>query len=380
MIAPLYIAFVLFGASLGYAVVLTAWRERLRKAQGEERMPAMERPPVALIVPARNAEHTLVPLLQDLNAQDLPKDQVQVIVVDDHSSDGTARIVKSMLARWPQLQYRPNVGEGKKAAITCGVKDALHDVIILTDADARCGRQRVPVIAEVMAKDRLDLLVLPVRTVGNGTFLGRLQEEEQAALLGMAMGQALLGRPGLAYGANLAFRREAFEAVGGYGGDRFASGDDVFLVQRMKKAGKTLGVLADRDALVTVEAEPTWRGFLTQRLRWAGKMRGVRGGMPWMGLFALFLPWALCGASVRLTAADIIAPDGVETLLMVAFGWLLWVVPTTALVLEVRRMLGQRRMAMVTVVCQMLFTVYAPLVAILSLVYRPRWKGRRLAR
>lgn len=378
MTTALYIAFVLFGIALVYAVVLSAWRDRLRREVGVARGPAARAPGVTLIVPARDAERTLTPLLQDLHAQDLPKEWAQVIVVDDHSSDGTARIVQGMMHRWPQLQLVQNAGEGKKAAITSGVAAATHGLVILTDADARCGRARARLIAEVMERDHLDLLILPVRTSGNGSFVGRLQEEEQAGMLGMAMGEALLGRPGLAYGANLAFRREAFDAVGGYAGERFASGDDVFLVQRMRKARKRVGALYDADALVTVEAEPTWRVFVEQRVRWAGKMRGVRGGMPWVGLLALLLPWALWWAGTRIEASGMVEEYGVETLLFLLLGWLLWVVPTAALVLEVRRNLGQQRSVLVTVGCQLLFAVYAPLIALVSLVYRPRWKGRRV--
>ncbi|MBX2974248.1 MAG: glycosyltransferase [Flavobacteriales bacterium] len=376
MTTPLALAFVLFAAALLQAVLLSAWRDRLRKERGRKHMPSGESPAVTMIVPARDAERTLIPLLQDLNAQDLPKEQVQVIVVDDHSTDGTAHIVESMIPRWPQLQLVRNDGEGKKAAITRGVEAAKHDVIILTDADARCGRERARLIADAMERDRLDLLILPARTMGGGGFVGRLQEEEQAGLLGMAMGEVLLGRPGLAYGANIAFRRSAFSAVGGYGGDRFASGDDLFLVQRMKKAGKRIGGLLDVDALVTVEAEPTWRGFVRQRLRWAGKMRGVRSAMPWAGL--LLLPWALLWVSLRFSAGQLMEEHGVETLLLLVFAWLLWVVPVTALVLEVRRFLGQRRSALVTAWCYALFTVYSPVIALVSLFYRPQWKGRRV--
>lgn len=378
MNATLYIAFVLFGGALIYAVVLSAWRDRLRQTQLNIPVRACGTPPaVTMIVPARDAEHTLAPLLQDLNAQDLPKDCVQVIVVDDHSSDGTAQVVLGMMPRWPQLQLMGNAGEGKKAAITTGVAAALHGIVILTDADARCGRERARLIAGAMEHDHLDLLILPVRTTGAGSFVGRLQEEEQAGLLGMALGEALLGRPGLAYGANLAFRREAFEAVGGYAGERFASGDDVFLVQRMKKAGKRIGAGYANDVAVTVEAEPTWWGFVQQRLRWAGKMRSVGGGMPWVGLLVLVLPWALWWASMCFDAETLLSELGLEAMLFLALGWLLWAVPSVGLVLEVRRQLGQSPSVLVTVGCQALFTVYAPIIAVLALVYRPRWKGRR---
>ncbi len=378
MTSPLYIALGLFGVALLQALVLSAWHDRIRKerVKKRERPDAREGSSATIIVPARDAESTLIPLLQDLNAQDLPKERVEVIVVDDHSSDGTARIVQVMLRNWPQLRLLRNEGEGKKAAITTGVKNAKHDVIVLTDADARCDRERVRSIVEAMAD--VDLLILPVRTEGDGSFIGRLQEEEQAGLLGMAAGEVLLGRAGLAYGANLAFHRSAFALVGGYAGERFVSGDDVFLVQRMKKADKRIAFLLDQRALVTVQAAPSWKAFFQQRVRWAGKMRGVRGAMPWTGLIALLLPWFLSWASSRFEWSSVMEESGLETLLLLCAAVLLWLVPVIRLVLEVQRFLGQRRWPIVSVLCFLLFTVYSPLIVLASFVYRPKWKGRRV--
>lgn len=379
MTTEFWIVFGLFGGCLLQALLFTAWRDCVRRAAMvvEETPPGSTRYAVSLVVPARNAEDTLAPLLQDLHAQDLPKERVEVIVVDDHSSDGTLRIVQGMMRTWPRLRVLPNAGVGKKAAITTGVRHAQHDLIVLTDADARCGASRVRAIVEAMRNDT-DLLVLPVRTDGGDGFLGRLQEEEQAALLGMAAGEGLLGRVGMAYGANLAFRRAAFDAVGGYTGDRYASGDDLFLVQRMKRASHRIAFLADRRAMVTVQGEHTWRGFLRQRLRWAGKMRGVRGGMPWIGMLALGLPWCLLAVSLRFGPDDLLHAYGVEHLMLLLGAWLLWSVPAIVLVQEVRRYLGQRSLAMVTLCCQVLFSVYAPLIALASFVVRPAWKGRKL--
>ena len=378
---PLIPSFALFTAALVHTLVVNGWRDRLKQAI--EAPTALndvaDRPPhVTVIVPARNAADTLVPLLQDLNAQDHPKEWFSVIVVDDHSEDHTASIVEGMMRMWPQLLLLRNKGEGKKAAITAGVDGAHEGIIVLTDADARCGRSRLRNIVLRMQRDGLDLLLLPVRTESAGGFVGRLQEEEQAGLLGMAASEALLGRPSLAYGANLAFTRKAFNEVGGYSGDRFASGDDVFLLQRMKKADKRIGFVYDERVLVTVKAETTWSAFIQQRLRWAGKMRGVRGAFSWVGLLALLLPWLLVAATVRFRAQAIMEGRGFEAVLFLVLAWLLWIIPPVALVGDVRGFFGQRRSPLITTFCYVLFAVYAPLIAIASFFIRPRWKGRRI--
>ena len=373
MTTDLYFIFALFAVALVLGIVLNALRDRLRV--GKPRAISPSSMSISMVVPARDAASTIVPLLQDLHAQDLDKERIEVIVVDDHSGDGTDRLAQGMCARWPQLRVLRNSGVGKKAAITTGVHAARHGVILLTDADARVGPIRSRMVVEAMEQQGADLMVLPVRTIGQGG-LGRLQEEEQAGLTGLAVGAASSGWPSLASGANLAFSRQAFLDCGGYDGDTYTSGDDVFLVQRMRKAGKRIGGYFHLDVVVTVEAEHTWRGFWAQRLRWAGKMRGVQGTWPWFGSLTLLLPWALLWLTVRLDPRDLLEADGVEVLVFLLLGWSLWLVPAVNLTTTVRRAFHLRTWPLVTAMCFLLFTIYAPLIAVAALIHRPRWKGR----
>jgi cellulose synthase/poly-beta-1,6-N-acetylglucosamine synthase-like glycosyltransferase len=371
---------VLFGTSILFAMVLGAWTEGIRAATMQRTALANGKRTgrVCHVVSVRNGEATLVPLLQDLHAQDWPKELIEVVVVDDASMDGTGGIVRSMQRTWPELHLRTNDGEGKKAAIGTGVRLTAAEFVILTDADARCGPLRTVLILERMERDGLDLLILPVHTMAGNGMLGRLQEEEQAGLLGMAAGEALLGRPMLANGANLAFRKSAFEAVGGFEGDTRASGDDVFLVQRMRQAGKRIGYLLDPRVAVVVQAEHTWKGFLVQRLRWAGKMRSVQGLGPWIGLLGMLLPWLLVLRTGAMPLMDHTQGLGPEMISLLVLSWVLWLVPVLVLVRHVRAFLGLNNAWPISALAYVAFCVYSPLIALLALVVRPRWKGRRI--
>ncbi|MCB0769002.1 MAG: glycosyltransferase [Flavobacteriales bacterium] len=370
-----------FVGCLLFALVLGSWTERIRSATEPMNRSVSEsrNGRVSHVVASRNAEATLVPLLQDLHAQDWPKELIEVIVVDDASSDGTGDIVRSMQRTWPQLHLCRNVGEGKKAAITTGVNVASGEFVVLTDADARCGRKRTTLIMEHMEAEGSDLLILPVHTMAGVGALGRLQEEEQAGLLGMAAGEALLGRPMLANGANMAFRKSAFGAVGEFKGDKLASGDDVFLVQRMREAGRRIGCLMDPRVTVVVQAERTCKGFLAQRLRWAGKMRSVRGLGPWVGLWGVILPWLLVWRTCTIRLLDLPKGFGPEMISLLALSWILWLVPVLMLVRQVRSFLGLSNAWPISAFAYLAFCIYSPLIALLALVVRPRWKGRRIS-
>jgi len=377
MSSGLIIAFALFAAALVQALVIAAWRTAIARPMEQTGASVDEAPAITVVVPARDEERGIAELLQDLHAQSLPKPRYEVIVVDDGSSDRTMEIAEAMRARWPELRVLRNSGEGKKAAITTGVGAAAHEVIVLTDADARCGPGRLGAIAAATHSQAADLLVLPVLTTGHG-LLGALQSAEQAALLGMSMGSALNGMPTLAYGANLAFRRAAFHEVGGYGNDRFASGDDLFLLRRMQSHGKRVGALLSPEVLVTTEAVSTWGAFFAQRLRWAGKMRGAIGAMSLLGALGFALPWVLLWFTLRFDVVASMGHNGFYQLLLLASAWLLWLLLPLGLVRDVQRALGVQGRAVTHLLALIAFSLYAPLIAVLSLVVRTAWKGRRV--
>ena len=150
--ALLFLVLLSFGAAIVFAVVLNGWRETVSR-EASFPQPAgtsvKDLPTVALIVPARNAAGTITPLLRDLHAQRYDRDLVSVIVVDDSSEDTTADKVRAMMTHWPQLKLLRCDGEGKKAAITTGVNATEAEWILMTDADARCGPERLRLLIEI---------------------------------------------------------------------------------------------------------------------------------------------------------------------------------------------------------------------------------------
>jgi cellulose synthase/poly-beta-1,6-N-acetylglucosamine synthase-like glycosyltransferase len=373
-------AVLLFLVVLGHASVLGRWRDRIagvRPTAGPGNGAAVK---VSVIIPVRNCADTLVPLLQDLYAQRYPKEDLEVLVVDDHSTDRTVTLVAEMARTWPALKLHSLAGveEGKKAGITKGVEQATGELIVLTDADARCGAERIARIASFWTMERSGLVIMPVRTMAGEGLLGLMQQEEQWALQAATAGSALDRGPLLANGANLAFSREAFKLVGGYRNDRRASGDDVFLLASMLKAGIPVGYLLDPEAAVEVRPEPTWSAWWTQRLRWAGKMRDARTSAAWpAAALVVAVPWLLLLLSSRVAMLQVGQQLMYTGSLLVAT-WLLWIVPVIALVNAQKAVYGGTPRVIRTLVGLLLFSVYAPLVALSSLVWRPQWKGRRV--
>ena len=90
---------------------------------------------ISVVIPVRNEGHNIKYLLTDLEKQDHA--DFEVIVVDDHSEDNTAHLVREVIIRDPRFRIIHNAGEGKKTALTSGIESAKGTIIITTDADCR---------------------------------------------------------------------------------------------------------------------------------------------------------------------------------------------------------------------------------------------------
>ena len=238
---------------------------------------------VSVIVPVRNEEQRLAALVNDMMAQDYPKKDFELIFMDDHSDDRTKQVIHSFVEvfSWEGIRYISLADftgrEGKKAAIETGVEKASGALIVTTDADCRFPKTWLSAIAAYYQSRKPKILLAPVKMNSGGSLFGNLQSLEFASLVATSAGSASAGFPLLANGANLAFEKEAFLQAGGYSSNRqYSSGDDIFLLQSMKKQFGTKAVqyIKSPAAMVSTPALASFREFMNQRLRWVSKNTG----------------------------------------------------------------------------------------------------------
>jgi len=238
----------------------------------------------SVIIPARNEARHIMQLLILLRNQHYPKAKHEVIVVDDHSSDATASIVERKIASGFLTNVRLlkadqlNGKAGKKNALALGIENAANPWIVTVDADCIMGRHWLETLAGFVEQQQPDMILGQVAVVPGRTLFSQLQSLEFMSLTGTAAGAAAIGKPIMCSGANMAFRRDYFEKVGGYNGNEmYASGDDVFLLHKFKKLqGTRISFLKSHGGLVYTRASASLKEFLGQRGRWAGKAGGYR--------------------------------------------------------------------------------------------------------
>jgi cellulose synthase/poly-beta-1,6-N-acetylglucosamine synthase-like glycosyltransferase len=235
---------------------------------------------VSVIVAARNEEKHIADLLMDLAVQDYPDFLLEVLVVDDHSEDNTIEIVRNIIAERKLDGFKLIENEykaGKKSAIAAGISKATGDVVLLSDADCRLGPGWISCMVSFFKREERMMIFGPVSYFPEEGLLNRFQSLEFSGLMASGAGAAMTGRPFMCNGANLAYRKEAFLQVGGYNGnEKFISGDDVFLMHKIKDrfGSRAIGFALDRNAIVRTFAAPGLKAFFKQRIRWASKTKG----------------------------------------------------------------------------------------------------------
>ena len=162
---------------------------------------------------------------------------------------------------------------GKKHALSKLIHAATTEYVWLHDDDVVLP-EAVNVQGDDVQSTKADLIILPLRMESLSkcpSILERLQIAEYAAIQELTMRTAKRGRAVMCSGANLIVRREAWLACEQDLHPEIPSGDDMFLLEAMKKRGMRVAVIDEPDYTAVVRPAPTWRAFFRQRMRWAGK-------------------------------------------------------------------------------------------------------------
>lgn len=231
---------------------------------------------VTVVIAARNEEHNIGATIQDILDQDYPAGLVELIVVNDHSTDATGSIIRSFSGsgvRLIELDESQPLNSYKKKALSRAIGEASGELIVATDADCRMGKSWLRSMVSEYEERGAVLVSGPVAFDKERNLFERLQTLEFLYLIGLGAASIGNGRPSTCNGANLAYRRDVFFELGGFGGiDDLASGDDeLFLHKVAEKYPDRIGFCKDWRAIVTTQAKESLQAFISQRKRWASK-------------------------------------------------------------------------------------------------------------
>jgi cellulose synthase/poly-beta-1,6-N-acetylglucosamine synthase-like glycosyltransferase/peptidoglycan/xylan/chitin deacetylase (PgdA/CDA1 family) len=284
---------------LRMAVLFLLARRHARLVRGRAPGPVFT-PPVSIVVPAFNEAAGIDRAVRSLASTRYPN--LEVIVVDDGSTDGTAELVERL--ELPGVTVLSQANAGKPAALNRGLAAAAHDVVVMVDADT------------VFEPETLGRLVQPLANPEVGAVSGNTKVGNRRGLLGTwqhieyVMGFNLDRRlydvlecmPTVP-GAIGAFRRQALEEIGGISDSTLAEDTDVTIALGRAR----WRVVYAEEARAWTEAPSSLGALWRQRYRWCygtlqavwkhraalwrtGERRIGRRALPYLFLFQIALP------------------------------------------------------------------------------------------
>ncbi|WP_457616543.1 glycosyltransferase family 2 protein [Lutibacter sp.] len=232
----------------------------------------------SVVIPFRNEAENLPGLLQSIAKLNYPVNRYEIILVNDASTDEFLTIINQFKTKHKNIRIAviENIrlsSSPKKDAITTAIKKASFEWIVTTDADCIVPENWLYMFNLFIKKTNPIFISGPVRFIPKNQFLASFQSLNFLSLIGSTIGSFGLKKPIMCNGANLCYRKAAFLKLNGFEGNtKVASGDDVFLLEKMYRlnASKTL-FLKSEEAIVQTKPLASWKLFLHQQIRWASK-------------------------------------------------------------------------------------------------------------
>lgn len=322
-------------------------------------------------MPFRNEVNNLSKLVASLEQQ--THDDFEVIFVNDHSEDQSEAVLTECLsATHFKYQLLSLVeAEGKKAAINFAISNAKYELVITTDADCEMKPEWLKKMSQSFVDQELKMLVGPIGLTGDSLWQ-KMQSTESSAMIGVGGAMLHLGKPLMANGANLAYRKTVFQELNGFDGiSNTPSGDDELLMGKVSKAYPTgISFLKSPEAMVFTNGMDNWRDFRQQRMRWASKWKiGKRISTQLMAFFVFLIQViqvTLIGSLfiksqyLEITIACLMA----KLLIELIFLW------------SVRQSLGQKMYGLPTLINYLLYPFYAIYFGVAANFGKFEWKGR----
>ena len=336
---------------------------------------------LTIVVSVRNESKSIRSCIESIIAQQYPRRLMEVILVNDFSTDDTLDIIKeySSFIRIINLSdHLPKERENfanKKQAITEAVEQASHSLILCGDGDCFYGDLWVTSMIQYYEKYHKKFVTGPIDFIDTKSIWQNFLCMDLIAMNGVTAGSIGQKKPVMASGANMLFEKESFLQVNGYAGnEQIASGDDIFLMQKIfMKDKKAIGFVKNRHAMALTRGPQTISEFIHQRIRWTSKSGEMVDKQVWwvllfnyffyltcfLNLFVLpWLDWVYLGLGLMLLGLKILI-DSLFFKNILAFysksSLFKWILPL-----------------------EILHIIYVSLMGVLAIFGQYKWKGRSL--
>jgi len=271
-----YALFIIF-------IVSGLFKHKVTKIVSSENLPL-----VSVVVAARNEEKGLPNLIHDLINQEYPLGKLEIIFINDRSTDLTENILEEASENYSfikniKIENKSEEITPKKYALTKGIELAKGEVIISTDADCRVGKLWVSSMSYDVIKN--NSISIGFSSIKAKTFFDQYQKIDFLGIITANAGAGGWNMYWSGTGQNLAYYKSDFLEINGFEPVKEKiSGDDMYLVQSISKI-KNGSINIDPNSFVKTEPMKTVKDFLNQRTRWSSNAKLNVKKSPYFFLF-----------------------------------------------------------------------------------------------
>jgi len=332
----------------------------------------------SIIVPFRNEAQNLPELLHSFSQLDYPRNQFEILFVNDSSEDNSVEIIKE----FPVLTFNCRIIDNvrttdspKKDAISTAINLIENEWIVTTDADCFVNQNWLKSLDNYVQIYNPEMVVGAVSFLSDDSFLSQFQQLDMMSLQGATIGSFGIGKPFMCNGANLAYTKKLFESLNGFDGNsKIASGDDVFLLQKAV-ADKTIGsekvhYLKSDEAVVLTKPLDDWKAVFHQRARWASKTSSYKNN------FGKILAVVVFAGNLAITLSFFLTLFSLFSFWNWYLLFAIKILVDFTILYQTGRFLKPRAIKFFFLI-NLFYPFFSTAVAIYSLFGKYEWKGRR---
>jgi len=362
---------------IAYATFVLWMYKGFNNATRKTAITSSERVAFSIIIPCRNEEATLARCLDAIIATNYPRHCFEIILVDDHSEDGSWRMMEQYANTHDNIQALRLTGEeGKKSALTLAISRSSKDWIITRDADTTNNPHWLQSIqSAILSKKNQQMVILPV--LPSSSYQNTIEgifSLEFLSLMASGLACAAHQKAIIANGANFTFRKDWFDKLGGYKShEHISSGDDVlFLKETVHINPQWVGVALDPDSAVLTCMPKDLNQWLDQRIRWGSKMTALTFD------FTTAVSLLVLMANISLILSLITFFSTTAPLMWIVIVWATKCIPDYLFLSKVSQHFDRRETMKSFVLVSLLYPWALLISVILSIFKKPKWKGRTI--
>lgn len=322
-----------------------------------------------IIVPFRNEGDNLPHLLNSFSKLNYPVDLFEVLLVDDESAE------KFQI---PDSKFRIKIIDNvrvsnspKKDAISTAMQHVKTDWVITTDADCIVLQNWLLTFDNYIQENEVSMLAGAVTYDCDNSFLHHFQQLDLTSLQGATIGSFGIKKAFMCNGANFAYTKLLFEKFNGFeGNNTIASGDDVFLLQKVVNSCQNqVHYLKAEEAIVHTKPTQDWESLFYQRVRWAAKTSSYQSTYgKVLGLIVFF-------GNLSFVIGIVFLLFGIWSWQLLVLYVILKFIIDFVLLYVTNQFLTDRRIKSL-VLSSLFYPLFSSAVALYSLFGSYKWKGR----